>query len=101
MAIKGFEWLDGDKQAHVIGGIMIYGICRGFLQFDSKTSMLCVTAASLLKEIFDHYRADIKLFNYRFRPGKFDKWDIIATMMGGAVAATSDGIIINIIKLFV
>ena len=87
MAIKGLEWVTWDKMAHFVGGLMIFSLSMGFAKLSPEISMLIVTVLGFAKEYFDKYRHKLKI-----KKGFFDKYDVIATIMGGAVGVTLFGI---------
>lgn len=87
MAIKGFEWVGADKMAHTIIAIMISGLLYFWTNIDVSIIMLIVTAVGFGKEYFDKNRHKLGL-----KQGKFDKYDVIATMTGGAIFQTIVGI---------
>lgn len=87
MAIKGFEWVGADKMAHAIIAIMISGLLYFWTNTDVSIIMLIVTIVGFGKEYFDKHRHKLGL-----KQGKFDKYDVVATMVGGAIFQTIVGI---------
>lgn len=91
---KHFKWVDNDKMNHATVGLMIFFISYFMVGLSPSVAMVLVTAAGIVKEHFDKQRHRIG-----FKPGYFDKYDVVATMTGGAIGVTAVGIFEGVILL--